>query len=162
MTKYLAGVLTVIAVGVLLIAYGLLGSRALALGYPNQNPYGVQAAYQYGLQPAYGGAPIAYSNGTQLTYPFGNPSANGIVATPVNMMQPVRTVQTVQSAPRRQVVRTVERAPRRNWKRTALIIGGSSATGAGIGGLVGGKKGALIGAALGGGVSTIYETTKDR
>jgi hypothetical protein len=164
MTKYLAGVLTVIAVGVLLVAYGLLGSRASALGYPNQNPYGVQAAYQYGPQPAYVvGAPMAYPNGTQLTYPYGNPYlANGVVATPVNMVQPVRTVQTVQSAPRRQVVRTVERAPRRDWKKTALIIGGSSATGAGIGGLVGGKKGALIGAALGGGVSTIYETTKNR
>lgn len=164
MTKYLAGVLTVIAVGVLLIAYGLLGSSASALACPNQNPYGVQAAYQHGIQPAYGAAaPMAYSNGTQLTYPYGNPYlANGVVATPVNMVQPVPTVQTVQTAPRRRVVRTVERAPRRDWKRTALIIGGSSATGAGIGGLVGGKKGALIGAALGGGVSTIYETTKNR
>jgi hypothetical protein len=163
MTKYLAGVLTVIAVGVLLVAYGLLGPRASALGYPNQSPYGVQAAYQYGLQPAYGGAPIAYSNGTQLTYPYCNPyPPNSVVATPVSMEQPIRTVQTIQSAPRRQVVRTVERAPRRDWKRTALIIGGSSATGAGLGGLIGGKKGALIGAALGGGVSTIYETTKDR
>ena len=41
-----------------------------------------------------------------------------------------------------------------------LIIGGSTAAGAGIGGLVGGKKGALIGAALGGGASTIYEATR--
>lgn len=164
MTKYLAGVLTVIAVGVLLIAYGLLGSRTSALAYPNQNPYGVQASYQYGLQPAYGAAaPMGYSNGTQLAYPYANPYlANGVVSTPVNMVQPVPAVQTVQSAPRRRVVRSVERAPRRDWKRTALVIGGSSATGAGIGGLVGGKKGALIGAALGGGVSTIYETTKNR
>ena len=170
MTKYLAGVLTVIGAGVLLVAYGLLGPRASALGYPIQNPYLAQPAYPYGVQPAYGfGAQPAYPNGMPLTYPYGNPSlAGGVVATPVNAVQPyqpVRTVETVQTAPvvrRRTATRTVERAPGRDWKRTALIIGGSSATGAGIGGLVGGKKGALIGAALGGGVSTIYETTKDR
>jgi hypothetical protein len=40
------------------------------------------------------------------------------------------------------------------------VIGGSTATGAGIGALVGGKKGALIGAAIGGGASTIYEVRK--
>ena len=61
---------------------------------------------------------------------------------------------------RQTAARTVVRIPRRDWKRTALIVGGSTATGAGIGGLIGGKKGALVGAALGGGVSTIYETTK--
>ncbi len=59
-----------------------------------------------------------------------------------------------------------ERAPRqtvqarRSWTKPLLVIGGSTAAGAGIGGLVGGKKGALIGAALGGGASTIYEATK--
>ena len=41
-----------------------------------------------------------------------------------------------------------------------MIIGGTTAAGAGIGGIVGGKKGALIGAAIGGGGATIYETTK--
>jgi hypothetical protein len=59
-----------------------------------------------------------------------------------------------------------EQAPRqtvqakRSWKKPLLVIGGSTAAGAGIGGLVGGKKGALIGAALGGGASTLYEATK--
>jgi hypothetical protein len=48
----------------------------------------------------------------------------------------------------------------RTWKKTALVIGGSTAAGAGIGGLVGGKKGALIGSAIGGGASTIYEAMK--
>src|SRR5260221_13693064 len=37
----------------------------------------------------------------------------------------------------------------RSWGKSALIIGGSAASGAGIGGIVDGKKGALIGAALG-------------
>jgi hypothetical protein len=71
----------------------------------------------------------------------------------------VRTVTTVQQAPRASA-RTIERAPRRDWKKTALVIGGTTATGAGVGAIFGGKKGALIGAAIGGGASTIYESTK--
>jgi hypothetical protein len=45
----------------------------------------------------------------------------------------------------------------RSWGKTALIVGGGAGTGAGIGGIVDGKKGALIGAALGGGVASLYE-----
>jgi hypothetical protein len=48
----------------------------------------------------------------------------------------------------------------RSWQKTALIIGGSTASGAGVGAIVGGKKGALIGAAVGGGAASIYEATK--
>jgi len=47
--------------------------------------------------------------------------------------------------------------PHRSWAKSALIIGGSAGTGAGIGGIIHGKKGALIGAALGGGVASLYE-----
>lgn len=54
----------------------------------------------------------------------------------------------------------VRRESGRSWKKTAMIIGGSTGGGAGIGALVGGKKGALIGAAIGGGAATIYESTK--
>ena len=54
------------------------------------------------------------------------------------------------------------RRARRSWGKSALIIGGSAGTGAGIGGLVNGKKGALIGAALGGGVGSLYEGAKRR
>ena len=75
------------------------------------------------------------------------------------MAAPVRTVTTVQQPAARQT-RVVERAPQRDWKKTALVIGGSTATGAGVGAVFGGKKGALIGAAIGGGASTIYESTK--
>ena len=50
----------------------------------------------------------------------------------------------------------------RSWAKTGLIIGGSTATGAGIGGIVRGKKGALIGAALGGGAASIYEGARRR
>jgi hypothetical protein len=52
--------------------------------------------------------------------------------------------------------------PHRSWQKSALLIGGSTATGAGIGGIVHGKSGALIGAALGGGASSIYEGARRR
>jgi len=169
MTKFLAGVLSMIALGVLLIAYGLLGPRASAAYYGPQtdparpmfasesfmvpnDPEAVRFAYANGYRPAaqYGVAP----------YPAG-PYGYGTYGAPQTIAMPVRTVQTVAApAPQRVVTRTVERGPQRNWKKTALVIGGSTATGAGIGGLVGGKKGALIGAAIGGGASTLYESTK--
>jgi len=50
----------------------------------------------------------------------------------------------------------------RSWTKTALVVGGSAATGAGIGGAVHGKKGALVGAALGGGVASLYEAAHRR
>ena len=62
-----------------------------------------------------------------------------------------------------QTERTVyrdEEPAQRSWKKTAMIIGGSTASGAGVGGIIGGKKGALIGAAIGGGAASIYESTK--
>jgi hypothetical protein len=55
-----------------------------------------------------------------------------------------------------------ERAPRRSKAKTALMIAGSAATGAGVGGAIKGKKGALIGAAIGGGTASIYEAAKRR
>jgi hypothetical protein len=54
----------------------------------------------------------------------------------------------------------VEGSSGRNWKKTALVIGGTTAAGAGLGAIFGGGKGALIGAAIGGGASSIYEATK--
>ena len=45
----------------------------------------------------------------------------------------------------------------RSWGKSALVIGGSAATGAGVGGIVHGRKGALIGSAIGGGVASLYE-----
>ena len=87
---------------------------------------------------------------------------------------PVRIVRTAAQAPTRTVYRQAapdpERTvvyreaaqPTRSKTKTALIIGGSAAGGAGLGGIVGGKKGALIGAALGGGAASIYEATRRR
>ena len=59
-------------------------------------------------------------------------------------------------------VRYAERQPQRTKTKTALMIAGSAATGAGVGGALKGKKGALIGAAIGGGSATVYEAVKRR
>src|SRR4029434_3615336 len=53
--------------------------------------------------------------------------------------------------------RSVDRAPKRTKTKTALMIAGSAATGAGVGGALKGKKGAIVGAAIGGGSASIYE-----
>ncbi len=63
---------------------------------------------------------------------------------------------------RRSTVQYAERAPQRTKTKSALMIAGSAATGAGVGGALKGKKGALIGAAIGGGSASIYEAAKRR
>jgi hypothetical protein len=83
------------------------------------------------------------------------------VRTVVEQEPEVRMTRRVRSYDEQPAPRRVAR-PHRSWQKTALVIGGSTATGAGIGGLIGGKKGALIGAAIGGGASTIFEAGKRR
>lgn len=177
MTKYLAGVLTVIAVGVLLVAYGLLTPRtsmdAMSLS-PIARPIMAEpitqalpltqapqaAGVPYGVV-SYPAASYASAPAQVVTYV---PASTQAYAPPMAVAQAPRPVQMVTYQPERRVrsaeARRVERQPRRDWKRTALIIGGSSAAGAGIGGIVGGKKGALIGAAIAGGASTLFQTVK--
>ena len=157
MRKYLAGVLTVIAVGVLLVAYGLLSPRAEASFVPDpaQAQYAVQPALtNYGAAPARAYAPqyAAPQYSAPQYAPMQVQTARPVVA------QPVR--QTVYDDPPVQRRSVVGRGPTRDWKNAAMIIGGSSASGAGVGAIFGGKKGALIGAAIGGGASTIWQTTK--
>ena len=89
---------------------------------------------------------VPRSTRTALTYP----------ASEVRTV-PERVVYQQPAAPRRLTTTRVER--RRDWGKTAMVIGGSSAAGAGIGALFGGQKGALIGAAIGGGAGTLYEVT---
>ena len=48
----------------------------------------------------------------------------------------------------------------RSWKKSAAVIGGSTAAGAGIGALAGGGKGALVGGAIGAGAGSAYEVHK--
>ena len=71
-----------------------------------------------------------------------------------------RTVRA--STVSRSQARYVERRPERTKTKTALMIAGSAATGAGVGGALRGKKGAIIGAAIGGGSASIYEAAKRR
>jgi hypothetical protein len=165
MRGFLASVLSIIAVGVLLIAYGLLSPRALAAPGAIQNDARGDA---YPLA-----RPMYASERVDLT----DPASPYAVRTPTGY--PVSTVRRVPAsagydpyvapapAPRRVVTSSaprstvrVEQAPKRDWTKTAMIIGGSSAAGAGLGAIFGGKKGALIGAAIGGGASTIYEVKK--
>jgi hypothetical protein len=64
--------------------------------------------------------------------------------------RPVRTRQIVYDEP-------VRVRKNRSVKKSAVIIGSSAAVGAGVGALTGGKKGALIGEAIGGGGAAIWD-----
>ena len=175
MTKYLAGVLTVIAVGVLGVAYGLLVPRGGAVSAFEANyPGGVvsipgsQAAgyLQAPGAPMYQGAapmyvPASYAPPMPVAAPVPVVMSPAPMAPAVREPRGVRDVSDEQEPVHRTRRRsTIAQVPRRDWKRTAMIVGGSSATGAGLGAIFGGKKGALIGAAIGGGASTIFETVR--
>ena len=149
MRNFLATVLSVIAVGVLLIAYGLLSPRVAAADiYPSARP--MLASERVGdieyLTPR---QPMAYrvndarAQPAYDTYRAPRPAYNTVS-------------RSTRTAPRR----VVERAPGRDWTKTAMVIGGTTAAGAGLGAIFGGKKGALIGAAIGGGAGTLYEVKK--
>ena len=118
------------------------------------------AATQFGAmevlsgQMATGGPYYNAGYAVPVGYPVMRPAvAREVVYEPA----PVRTVSA--QAPDHPA-RTTVKSSRNDWKKTALVVGGSSAAGAGIGAILGGKKGALIGAAIGGGASTIYETAR--
>jgi len=86
---------------------------------------------------------------------FGNASATVPAATQVTSQEP---------APRRVVVVQRVRARRhRSLEREVLIVGGSAAAGAAIGGIAKGGKGAAIGALTGGAAGLIYDlATRNR
>ena len=114
-----------------------------------------------------------YAVGTQAAVPLGQPAMSYYTSAPQPVAAPIvmPVVQRTVAAPRQTVYRAVEPAaapvyrnadvkPQRSKTKTVLIIGGSTASGAVLGGLIGGKKGALVGAALGGGAASIYEATR--
>ena len=129
--------------------------------------YAVGARAQDDSRPVQSPALVQTMDGQYAYVPALQPRATTAAA-------PVRIVRTAAQAPTRTVYRAAapdpERTvvyreaaqPTRSKTKTALIIGGSAAGGAGLGGIVGGKKGALIGAALGGGAASIYEATRRR
>ena len=123
-----------------------------------------------------------------LGYIAGAKSASGAAADPFAVSAfegtpapaVARTDYVARSAPRRvtspvsyepapRVVSrpSVSQAPeqveqKRSWKKTALIIGAGAGSGAVVGGIIDGKKGAGIGAAIGGGAASVYEVLKRR
>jgi len=90
---------------------------------------------------------VARCDGAQRRSAQGRQTANGTYRPAA---QRGSTVQYVE----------IERTPERSKTKTALMIAGSAATGAGVGGALNGKKGAIIGAAVGGGAASIYEAAK--
>jgi hypothetical protein len=158
MRAFLAAVLSVIAVGVLLIAYGLLNPRTpRAAGleaYPDARP--MLAGERVGLVDEGNGyvriAPYRYAGGQSLAYPVSDVRRVSLNEPAAGRFASSR--QTTRSVP----VRSAKSG--RDWTKTALLVGGTTATGAGLGAIFGGKKGALIGAAIGGGAGTLYEVNK--
>ena len=102
-----------------------------------------------------------------MAQPVASSTALRPAATPVAQRRsaaaaPRQTVyRSVEPVQQREVVRE-ETPARRTWAKTGLIIGGAAASGAGVGAIVDGKKGALIGAAIGGGAASRYEATRRR
>ena len=74
-----------------------------------------------------------------------------------------RVVRTVSAAPRATTQRVyTERRATRSKTKSAVIIGSTAAAGAGVGALIGGKKGALIGAIAGGGGAAVWDQVTRR
>jgi hypothetical protein len=148
MRNFMAAVLSVIATGVMLIAYGLLSPRAAVTdGYFAPRPM-VASERSGDIEDLTPRQPMAYrvnDVGAVTAYDDGRAPMTSAVrryaSRPSIRTTPVRAV----------------RSSGRDWKKTAMVIGGSTAAGAGLGAIFGGKKGALIGAAIGGGAGTLFE-----
>ena len=98
--------------------------------------------------------PVAAAPAVPPAQAFAAPTA-GAVAVPV--AAPVRERVVYRDRVVTRTVRPRYYVHRRSKKHSAEIIGGSAIGGAGIGALVGGKKGALIGGLVGGAGGTIYD-----
>ena len=155
------------AVGALIsgIAVYAVGARAA------QNPFAEMPALVQTVDGRYIQVPDARTVGfAPAAAPMGFVTTPGYVTTQpaaaprvVQQQAPARVYRTAAPAQERVVYRETEDVPaQRSWTKTAMIVGGSAASGAGVGGLVGGKKGALVGAAIGGGAASIYEAAKRR
>ncbi len=135
-----AGLATAVAVGSL----GYIAGAKSASGAP-ADPFAV-AAFE-------GPAPAV----TRSEF-VARPAARRVTSRPVSYESAPRVV----SSPT--VIREAEEQvePKRSWKKTAIIIGAGAGSGAVVGGIIDGKKGAGIGAAIGGGAASVYEVLKRR
>jgi hypothetical protein len=77
---------------------------------------------------------------------------------PARSAEPVPTVAPTTTTP--SVESTEEDDGSRTWKESAVVIGGAAGTGAGIGAIANGKKGAVVGGAIGAAAGTAYELIK--
>jgi|SRR5688572_14681301 hypothetical protein len=156
------------AVGALISGIAVYAVSARAA----QNPFAEMPAYVQTVDGRYIQVPDARTIGfaTPAT-PMGFVNTPGYVTTQpaaaprVVSPAPARVYRAAAPAQERVVYRETETEdvrPQRTWTKTAMVVGGSAASGAGVGGLLGGKKGALVGAAIGGGAASIYEATKRR
>jgi len=171
--RYLIGAATMLTLGVLLLFRGPWTASAQGLGprasnamlsceaqqqavvrhtiVNNELQVAMQCISAGPAVPA-GYAPAGYAPGIEpAAYRVPQP----IYASDPVYVAPAR-VRTVAARP----VTTARVEPKRNWKKTALVIGGSAGAGAGVGAIAGGKKGALIGAAIGGGAASLFEAFK--
>jgi hypothetical protein len=162
MRSFLAAVLSVIAVGVMLIAYGLLNPRAATMGaYQGARP--MLASERVGLiDDGYGRDAVSAQSPAYAAYPATRPVAYRVSdGRQLPEYEPAPAPRRVSTASRTTArAPIVERRSNRSWQKTAMVVGGTTAAGAGLGAIFGGKKGALIGAAIGGGAGTIYEVRK--
>jgi hypothetical protein len=121
--------------------------------------YDAQSGTYQLARPVFASERVALPNGLgTAAYPapaYTQAAASRAVNDAVAEPEPVRTVAPAPAARRTTAPATRDRG--RTWKQTAMIIGGTTAAGAGLGAIFGGKKGALIGAAIGGGAGTVYE-----
>jgi hypothetical protein len=167
-----AGVAGALISGVAMYAVGAKAAQpdAFAQGPASVQPALVQTDPQY--------IPATYTTALRPVAAGSIATSPAPVVTPVH--NPVRTQQRRASSPQRTVNRQVyddrnrqvyddreiarqeDVRQDRTWGKTAMVIGGSAAGGAGVGGLLGGAKGAMIGAAIGGGAASIYEAGQRR
>jgi hypothetical protein len=114
------------------------------------------------LAPAPAAAPVRTRRVAPVQTVYRPAEVQVVEAAPVQervvVREPVQERVVVREPAREEVVERDDRS----WQKTAMIIGGTAASGAGIGGIAKGKKGAIIGAAIGGGAASIYEATRRR
>jgi hypothetical protein len=163
--------LGVIAVGVLLIAYGLLSPRADAAASTwNGVPVAADSrgdAYQFArprlrCEPGQRAIVRQMAGGAEAECVDSSYTDRyGSMRTPVAyQVSDAGTGPAYEGYPASRRSVRVERSSSRDWQKTAMVIGGTTAASAGVGAIFGGRKGALIGAAIGGGASSIYEARK--
>src|SRR5262245_25860425 len=129
-----AGVLSVIAAGVVVIAFSLLYPRTstadatlsrpmyagdrVMIGDDASRYYGMERPITYPSYAAYGAVPVSDVRAVPAVETYAPPRRVTTVARPVSYQE--------RSAP-------VVRSSGRDWKKTAMIIGGSSGAAAGVG-----------------------------